>query len=283
MGPLVAATRTELREAIGKTRPGLVPTMGALHAGHRSLIARAARENASTVVSIFVNPAQFSDREDLLRYPRDLDRDIARAGDAGADIVFAPDTEDIYPSGFDTTVEVGALSAAWEGASRPGHLRGVATVVTILLNLVRPARAYFGEKDFQQLQVIRQLHRDLALPGEIVGNSTIREADGLALSSRNVQLSEDSRARARAIPRAIAAVQSAAAAGELDATRLRAAACAELSGPGVHIDYLAIVDEATLAPVSRLQPGARMLIAVEVGGVRLIDNAPVEISRVRTP
>ena len=187
-------TREGLREALGDARPGLVPTMGALHAGHLSLISRSASENPLTVVSVFVNPTQFTNPEDLAHYPRDLETDVALARQAGADLIFAPTVEAIYPPGFDTTVEVGHLSDRWEGASRPGHLRAVATVVTILLNLAQPTRAYFGEKDFQQLQVVRQIHRDLALPGEIVGCPTVRDEDGLALSSRNVQLSRDERA-----------------------------------------------------------------------------------------
>ncbi|MDF2760089.1 MAG: Pantothenate synthetase, partial [Thermomicrobiales bacterium] len=186
MAPQIVTTRDELRAVLGDTRRGLVPTMGALHTGHLSLISRSASENPLTVVSIFVNPTQFTSPEDLARYPRDLKGDAELAGQAGADLIFAPEIMSIYPPGFDTTVEVGELSKRWEGASRPGHLRAVATVVTILLNLAQPARAYFGEKDYQQLQVIRHMHLDLALQGEIIGCATVRDADGLALSSRNV-------------------------------------------------------------------------------------------------
>jgi pantoate--beta-alanine ligase len=276
MAPQIVATREELREALGDTRPGFVPTLGALHAGHRSLISRSASENPLTVVSIFVNPPQFTGPDDLARYPRDLKGDGEVARHAGADLIFAPETVSIYPSGFDTTVEVGELSRRWEGASRPGHLRAVATVVTILLNLVQPARAYFGEKDYQQLQVIRRLHVDLALPGEIIGCPTVRDADGLALSSRNVRLSEEDRAHARALPRAFAAVTAAAARGETDACRLEAAAFAEFQGTGVEVDYLALVDDSSLQPLQTLRHGARLLIAAHVGGIRLIDNAAVE-------
>ncbi|MGH2615334.1 MAG: pantoate--beta-alanine ligase [Thermomicrobiales bacterium] len=269
----IVTTRGELREAMGETSRGLVPTMGALHAGHLSLIARSASENPLTVVSVFVNPTQFTEREDLARYPRDLQRDAALATDAGGDIIFAPGVETMYPPGFDTFVDVGALSRRWEGAARPGHLRGVATVVTILLNLVQPDRAYFGEKDYQQLQIVRRLHRDLALPGEIVGCPTIRDEDGLALSSRNERLSAENRARALAIPRALDAVRRAVAAGERDIARLEEAGLAELNLPRVVVDYLAIVDGGTLEPLQILDTDARLLVAAEVGGTRLIDNA----------
>ena len=269
-------TREGLRQALGDSRPGLVPTMGALHAGHLSLIARSASENPLTVVSIFVNPTQFTNPEDLGRYPRDLDADAALARQAGADLIFAPEVGTIYPSGFDTTVAVGHLSDRWEGASRPGHFRAVATVVTILLNLAQPARAYFGEKDFQQLQVVRQIHRDLALPGEIVGCPTVRDDDGLALSSRNVRLSREERVRASALPRAIAAVRAAAAHGETDTRQLEAAGLAELDTAGVRVDYLALVDSNSLEPLQSLGRGARLLVAAHVGGTRLIDNAAVD-------
>ena len=276
MTPIIVRTREELRAALSDVAPGLVPTMGALHAGHLSLISRSVSENAKTVVSVFVNPIQFSNRDDLTRYPRDLGQDAALAEEAGADLVFAPDVATIYPIGFDTVVEVGTLSGRWEGASRPGHFRGVATVVTILLNLVQPARSYFGEKDYQQLQVIRRLHQDLALPGAIVGCPTVRDDDGLALSSRNVRLSPQDRVHARVLPRAIDAVVDAAARGETEVRLLQATARAVLDVPGVATDYLALVDGSTLEPVSDFRPGARLLIAVEVGGIRLIDNAAIE-------
>jgi pantoate--beta-alanine ligase len=250
--------------------------MGALHAGHTALISRSASENALTVVSVFVNPTQFSNRDDLARYPRDLRHDAALAEEAGADLIFAPDLATIYPPGFDTAVEVGALSTRWEGASRPAHFRGVATVVTILLNLVQPVRSYFGEKDYQQLQVIRRLHQDLALPGQIVGCPTIRDDDGLALSSRNVRLTAHDRLLAQVLPRAIDAATNAAARGETDILLLEETARAVLDVPGVAIDYLALVDGSTLKPLSDLLPGARLLIAADVGGIRLIDNAAIE-------
>ena len=276
MAPQIVATREELREVLGDTRPGLVPSMGALHAGHLSLISRSASENPLTVVSIFVNPPQFTSPEDLARYPRDLQGDVELAGQAGADLIFAPETVSIYPPGFDTTVEVGNLSKRWEGASRPGHLRAVVTVVTILLNLAQPARAYFGEKDYQQLQVIRRMHLDLALQGEIIGCATVRDADGLALSSRNVHLSEEDRAHALSLPRAIGAVTAAAARGETDVRRLEADALAAFDGTGVEVEYLALVDDSSLEPLQTLRHGARLLIAAQIGGIRLIDNAAVE-------
>jgi pantoate--beta-alanine ligase len=278
----IVTTREALRCALGTTRPGLVPTMGALHAGHHTLIARSASENPLTVVSVFVNPIQFTNRGDLDRYPRDPWHDVVAAADAGADLVFAPDVTEMYPPGFETTVAVGPLAERWEGASRPGHFRGVATVVTILLNLVQPARAYFGEKDYQQLQVVRRFHRDLALPGEIVGCPTIRDEHGLALSSRNAQLSKTEYGRALAIPRSIERVQSAAKAGEMNAQRLKRTALAELDVPGISVDYVAVVDGDSLEPLAEVRPGARVLVAAEVGGTRLIDNDAITPSESET-
>jgi pantoate--beta-alanine ligase len=271
----IVSTREKLRAVLGDERPGLVPTMGALHAGHQSLISRSASENALTVVSVFVNPTQFTNPDDLVHYPRDLQRDVALAQESGANVIFAPDVAAIYPPGFDTIVEVGKLSERWEGASRPGHLRGVATVVTILLNLVRPARAYFGEKDYQQLQMIRQMQRDLALPGEIIGCPTVRDNDGLALSSRNERLSLADRERALGLTRAIDAVTAAAARGEKDVDRLTAVGLAELDVPGVTVDYLALAAGDTLEPLRMLDCDARLLIAAHIGETRLIDNAPI--------
>src|SRR5579884_2766877 len=247
----IVRTREELRAALAGEAPGLVPTMGALHAGHLALIRRAAAENPRTVVSVFVNPTQFNDPADLAVYPRDLAGDIALAAEAGADLIFAPDVAAIYPPGFATHVDVSKLGERWEGAARPGHFRGVATVVTVLLNLVRPARAYFGEKDFQQLTIVRRLHRDLALPGEIVGCPTMRDADGLALSSRNARLSPDERRQAVAIPRALFRMVGLANAGERDAARLLDAGRAELaSTPYLTLEYLAVVNPTDLAPVA---------------------------------
>lgn len=269
----IVTTRAQLRDAIDGEDPGFVATLGGLHAGHQALIERSARENTRTVVSIFVNPTQFQDPADLARYPRDLDRDARLATAAGAGLIFAPDVTEIYPPGAATTVEAGNLSRRWEGAARPGHFRGVATVVTILLNLVRPARAYFGEKDYQQLQIVRRLHTDLALPGEIVGCPTIRERDGLALSSRNVRLSGDGRRQAAAIPRSLNRMVSLAQTGERDAATIVRAGLSELqSSPALSVDYLAVVDGATLEPLHSIVPGARAMFAGALDGVRLIDN-----------
>jgi pantoate--beta-alanine ligase len=275
-------TGADLREAIRGFgfAPGFVATMGALHAGHSALIRRSAAENPATVVSIFVNPTQFEDPNDLSRYPRSIERDLDVAAAAGADLVFAPDVSEIYPPGSATSVEVAGLTDRWEGAVRPGHFRGVATVVTILLNLVRPGRSYFGEKDYQQLVVVRRLHRDLALPGQIVGCPTVREPDGLALSSRNVRLTPDGRQQAAAVPRALERMSALAAAGERDAGALVAGGTEALrSAPDLEIDYLAVVDPESLEPLERLPgdtDGARALVAVRLGGIRLIDSAPIQ-------
>jgi pantoate--beta-alanine ligase len=269
----LVTTVAELRTALAGEAPGLVPTMGALHEGHLSLIRRSAAENRRTVVSVFVNPTQFTDPADLARYPRDLAADTALATAAGADLIFAPGTEEIYPLGFATAVEVGGLGDRWEGEFRPGHFRGVVTVVTILLNAVRPAAAYFGEKDYQQLTIVRRLHRDLHLPGRIVGCPTIRDADGLALSSRNARLTSAQRARAAAVPRALFRMASLAASGERNATSLIDAGRAELDAvPDIAVDYLAVVEPRTLEPLVTVVSDARVLVAVRLGEIRLIDN-----------
>lgn len=251
---------------------GLVPTMGALHAGHLTLIARAAAENDVAVVSIFINPSQFGSAADLDRYPRDLEADVAHAASAGAGIIYAPDVAAVYPPGFSTWIEPGPPADRWEGKSRPGHFRGVATVVSILLNSVRPDRSYFGEKDFQQLQVIRRLHRDLRLPGDIVSSPTVRDLDGLALSSRNARLSSRGRATARSLPMALAAVVDAARSGVKAAADLETVGQQALAHPGLSLDYLALVDAETLEPAETTFGPRRVLLAAEVEGVRLIDN-----------
>ena len=271
-------TGADLREAIRGFgfAPGFVATMGALHAGHAALIRRSAAENPATVVSIFVNPTQFEDPGDLARYPRSMERELDAAAAAGADIVFAPDVSEIYPPEYATSVEVAGLTDRWEGAVRPGHFRGVATVVTILINLVRPGRSYFGEKDFQQLVVVRRLHRDLALPGEIVGCPTVRDPDGLALSSRNVRLTPEERRQALLVPSALERMVELAAAGERDAKRLIAAGESILAEvPEIALDYLVVVDPETLDPVDQVTGGdeeVRALLAVRLGSVRLLDN-----------
>ncbi len=268
-------TRAALRVALGDAddRPGLVPTLGALHAGHQALIRQAAAENERVVVSVFLNPTQFTNPEDLNRYPRDLERDVALAVEVGADLIYAPAVEEMYPAGDATTVHVAGLTDRWEGAARPGHFAGVATVVTKLLNHVRPARAYFGEKDFQQLVVIRRLHADLVLPGEIVACRTVREADGLALSSRNARLLPTERRQAAVLWRALFRMRTAADEGVTDIDALLAAGeKAILAEPAVRLDYLAIVHPETLAPLDGIVPGARAIIAATVGETRLIDN-----------
>ena len=246
--------------------------MGALHAGHLTLIARAAAENDTAVVSIFVNPSQFGSASDLSRYPRDLETDTARAASAGAGMVYAPDVETIYPPGFSTWVDPGVLADRWEGKSRPGHFRGVATVVSILLNSVRPDRSYFGEKDYQQLQIIRRMHRDLRLPGRIVPSPTVRDMDGLALSSRNARLTAGGRATARQIPLAMAAVAATARQGERSIADLEAVGRRILAHSELELDYLAIVNAETLEPAEDTAGTCRVLLAAEVDGVRLIDN-----------
>ena len=240
-------------------RTGLVPTMGALHAGHLSLIA-AAREGCDlVVVSLFVNPAQFGRGEDLEHYPRDEARDIAAAEAAGVDLLFAPSAEEMYPDGFDSWVDPGKVGTYLEGAARPGHFRGVATICTKLFLLVRPLRAYFGRKDAQQVAVVKQLVRDLELPVEIVACPTIRDRDGLAISSRNAFLSPEERAVAVALPRALDAGLEAHRSGE-DA--VRAARTVLDAEPGLRVDYVAEAD----------LDGPTLAAAVVVGSTRLIDN-----------
>lgn len=263
----------ELREVRPDARVGLVPTMGALHEGHLSLIRRAAAENDLVVVSVFVNPAQFDDPADLERYPRMIDRDIELAAGAGAAAIYVPDVETIYPGGFATHVHVSGVTEHWEGESRPGHFDGVATVVTILLNQIRPDRAYFGEKDWQQLVMIRKLHADLSLPGKIVACPIVREADGLAMSSRNGRLSDVERAAATVLPRALTAMREMAQTGETDALKLALMGAIIIRRePSVTLDYLQIVNSLTLEPVDPVHPGARAIVASTVGSTRLIDT-----------
>ena len=263
--------------AAGRT-VGLVPTMGALHDGHVSLMARARAECDVVVVSIFVNPLQFGDPEDMEHYPRTLERDLLVCAKAGADIVFAPPVAEMYPSwpaSPATTVSVRGVSERWEGASRPGHFDGVATVVSKLFSLAGPCRAYFGLKDFQQLAVVRRMVADLCLPVEVVGCPIVREADGLALSSRNARLSDAERAAATALSRALAAGRGGLAAGapsgDAVARAMRAAVADE---PLVRLDYAVVVDAASLEEADDLKDRSslRLLIAAQVGPVRLIDN-----------
>ena len=274
----IVRTRAELRDALAKApRPvGLVPTMGWLHAGHRALIARSRAENATTVLSIFVNPRQFGDPADLDRYPRNETRDVAIAAEEGAGLVFAPSVDEVYPPGNDTTVHVGAVSVPLEGAARPGHFDGVATVVAILFNLVGADRAYFGQKDAQQLLVIRRMAADLAIPIEVVAHPTVREADGLAMSSRNVHLSSAERAAAPVVRRSLLAAREAWLNGERSADALRERMRAELSEePLAQPDYVSVADAATLAELDRVDGPALLSTAVRFGTTRLIDNEPL--------
>ena len=271
----VVRTRAELREALAAApRPvGLVPTMGWLNEGHRALMRRARADNATVVVSIFVNPRQFNVASDYSRYPRNEARDLAMCEAEGVDLVFAPEVEEIYPAGFATTVSVGAVALPLEGAARPGHFDGVATVVAILFDLVGAERAYFGQKDAQQVMVIRQMARDLAIGTEVVACPTIREADGLALSSRNVHLSPDERAAAPVLRRALVAALYAWRAGERDAKRLRDAMVETLTAePLVDVEYVSIADAMTLEELTTVDRPALASLAVRLGTTRLIDN-----------
>jgi pantoate--beta-alanine ligase len=268
----------ELREALAPVRRrertiGLVPTMGALHDGHLSLIAGAREQCDVVVVTLFVNPAQFNERADLERYPRGERRDAELAAKAGADVLFAPSVEEVYPRGFATTVEVLGVSERLEGASRGSeHFRGVATVVTKLLCMAMPDVAYFGQKDAQQVVVIRRLAADLNLPVRIVALPTVREHDGLALSSRNALLSPAERARALALPAALQAAVALAEAGERAAPALLHVARAAMRPFDVEAEYLALVEPETLEPVAALAGETLLAIAARVGEVRLIDN-----------
>jgi pantoate--beta-alanine ligase len=252
---------------------GFVPTMGALHEGHLSLVRRAAAECEQVAVSIFINPTQFGPGEDLDRYPRNLSRDLALLEAESAALVFTPTAALVYPVGFSTWVSVEGLSERWEGASRPGHFRGVATVVLKLLDLVRPQRAYFGEKDYQQLRVVERMVRDLNVPTTIVPCPTVREPDGLAMSSRNAYLNPDERQRALAVHRSFNRVANEFRAGERNAARLIAAAAKVFAPePQIRLDYFEIVDPDTLDPVDQIERPALAAVAAYVGSTRLIDN-----------
>jgi pantoate--beta-alanine ligase len=252
---------------------GLVPTMGALHAGHLSLVTRARSENEQVAVSIFVNPAQFGPSEDLAAYPRTLESDLGLLTSLGVDVVWAPSPGDVYPAGFQTWITVGDVSAPLEGARRPGHFRGVATVVAKLLNAFGPDRAYFGQKDAQQIAVIRRMVQDLSFPVDVVACPTVREKDGLALSSRNVYLGPDERRAAPVLHRALEAARAAFEAGERAAGRLRAILTETLTGePLVSPDYVSVADAATLAELERVEGAALVSLAARIGKTRLIDN-----------
>ena len=250
--------------------------MGWLHAGHRALIERAQAENATTIVSIFVNPRQFGDPADLARYPRNEARDVEICAESGADLVFAPTVEEVYPPGFDTSVRAGAIAEPLEGAARPGHFDGVATVVAILFNLVGAERAYFGQKDAQQLLVIRHMARDLAIPTEVIAHPTVREPDGLALSSRNVHLSPEERAAAPVLHRALRAARDRWRAGERSGEVLRQVMLDALaSEPLASPEYASVADAETLREIDRVDGPALLSLAVRFGATRLIDNEPL--------
>lgn len=280
----IASFRAALAPAAGAV--GFVPTMGYLHAGHRSLMdaARADDRNAVVAASIFVNPLQFAPTEDLAAYPRDLERDLALCEASGVDHVLHPSVEEMYPFGTPTltSVAVAEISAPMEGRSRPTHFAGVATVVAKLFAIAGPGRAYFGEKDWQQLAVVRRMAADLSFPVDVVGCPTVREPDGLALSSRNVYLSEAERAVAPSLQRALQAGVAAIDGGERDPAVVRAAMHAvldpvERSGVDVEIDYLEVVDAGTLAPLDPLDGVVRLLGAARFGRARLLDNVGVTI------
>jgi pantoate--beta-alanine ligase len=282
--PPVLATIAEVRQAVRTARAagrtiGLVPTMGALHEGHGHLVSQCRSAADFVVVSLFVNPTQFGPSEDLARYPRTPEADRALCGERGADLLFAPSVAEMYPQGgLATYVEVPGLGDVLEGAFRPGHFRGVATVVAKLFQIVGPDVAHFGEKDYQQLLVIRRMVADLDIPVRIVGVPTVREPDGLAMSSRNRYLDADERRAATVLQRALEAARALAAAGERDADRVRQRMRETLeSEPGVTVGYAEVADAESLAPLTEIGAGrpARALVAARVGPARLIDNAPL--------
>lgn len=271
----VVRTRADLRAALAAApRPvGLVPTMGWLHAGHVSLVERARGESATVVMSIFVNPKQFGEAADFAQYPRNEWRDLAMADEAGVDIVFAPSVDEVYPPGFDTHVAVGAIAHPLEGAARPGHFDGVATVVAILFGLVGAERAYFGLKDYQQVRVIERMALDLALPTRVVPCETVREPDGLAMSSRNARLSPAGRVAARVIHVALEAGAAVVRSGAPDADAARDMMLAVLAGePMAEVDYVSMADPDTLAELRDAAGRGLLSLAVRIDGVRLIDN-----------
>ena len=275
----IVRSREELASAVAELKRqgtlALVPTMGALHAGHMALVAEAKRRADRVAATIFVNPLQFGAGEDLDRYPRQEQQDARMLAQAGCDLLWIPAVEEIYPDGFATTVRVSGVSERWEGEIRPGHFDGVATVVAKLFIAVRPDTAVFGQKDFQQLAVIRRMVADLGLPVHVIAAPTVREPDGLALSSRNAYLSPEERQSALALPRALSGAQQAIRSGASVAGTL-AEARAMLAAAGFsRVDYVALVDADTLQPLDAQSPSMRLLAAAVIGSTRLIDNLPV--------
>jgi len=276
--PRVVNTAAALRAAVRAARAdghtiGLVPTMGALHAGHLSLVERSCRECGFNVVSIFVNPTQFGPQEDFARYPHNLEADLAALSPYAADLVFAPGLKEMYPAGCTTFVEVGRVAEKWEGACRPGHFRGVATVVLKLFNLAQPDVAYFGQKDYQQTVVVRRMVADLDVPVEIRICPTVREPDGLALSSRNVYLSQEERRQALSLSRGLRRAEELVHRGERDADAVRRAVRETIAAePAVRVDYVAVVDADTMDELQRIEGAAVVAVAARVGTTRLIDN-----------
>jgi pantoate--beta-alanine ligase len=285
---IVLDRREALRKALDAERSsgrsvGLVPTMGALHAGHTSLIERAAAESDVVVTTLFVNPLQFGPAEDLATYPRDLEGDRTQVEAAGADYLFAPSQSEMFPEPPITTVTVTHLEDVFEGVIRPGHFRGVATIVTKLISLAGPCRAYFGEKDFQQLVVIRRLVRDLSLSADIVASPTVRAADGLALSSRNAYLTPEERAVAPTLYEALRAGRDAATTTTA-ADAVRAAMTATVAAqPALRLQYADVVDPSDLTPLTTLDRDARLLIAARLGVTRLIDNLALPVLPISSP
>ena len=272
-------SRAELRAALTTLpRPiGLVPTMGWLHDGHRSLIRRARSENRTVVATIFVNPRQFNRAEDFTKYPRNEGRDVQICADAGVNIVWAPPVDEVFVPGFDTTVSVAAIALPLEGAARPGHFDGVATVVAILFGLVGAEHAYFGQKDAQQVMVIRRMARDLALPTDVISCPTVREPDGLALSSRNVHLRPAERAVAPVLRQALLAAAAQWRLGERSGEALRTTLRSTLAGvPLAQPDYVSVADALTLRELDQIEGSALLSLAVRFGSTRLIDNELLE-------
>jgi pantoate--beta-alanine ligase len=256
---------------------GLVPTMGALHEGHTALVARARKECSRVIASVFVNPKQFGPKEDYKKYPRDLERDAETLGDVGVDVLFAPETADVYPDGFRTYVNVEGISERLEGRSRPGHFRGVSTVVLKLFEIVQPHFAYFGRKDAQQVRIISEMARDLNLDGEIVVCPIVREADGLALSSRNAYLSKEERMAATVLHRSLVAARTELSLGVRDALQLQTVMRRIIEAePLATVDYAEIVSADTFEPAVRVAQPSYAVLAVHIGKTRLIDNLLVE-------